>query len=122
MPKSNNTIIYNGEDDNAYSSACDYLLYERGDGSMICSNGQCGRVYSADDVTKHRAKLGPELQKRNQDGGDGQLLVAITDYTSPKKKTPTPGEIEDLAMVRKKSGMSITSYEEYLPDKEERDR
>ena len=101
MPKSNNAIIYDGEDDQSYCGACDYLLYERRDQSMICSNPDCGRMYTPDDVTKHKSKLGPELQKRNHDGGDGPLLVSITDYTSPKKRTPTPGEIEDLAMVRR---------------------
>jgi len=98
---SNSAIIYIGDDDNGYCAACDYLLYERKDGSKICSNPDCERTYTPDEVTKHKSKLGPELQKRAHAAadGDGPLLVAITDYTSPKKRSPTPGEVEGLTMA-----------------------
>jgi hypothetical protein len=97
MPKSksNPAIIYNGEDNNAYCGACDYLLYEKRDGSMICSNPDCGRIYSSSDVLKHKSKLGPDI-KRYEDGPE---LVMISGYTDMKRKAPTPGEIEHLAMV-----------------------
>jgi hypothetical protein len=39
-------------------------------------------------------------------------------YGQPQKKKPTVGDKEDQAFVQGKSGVSITSYEEWLPDKE----
>src|SRR5215217_6559646 len=98
MRNKNSPIIYFGEDDKSYCSSCDYLLYERKDGSMVCSNGDCGRIYSPNEVRKHKSKLGPEIEKRAIDG-DGPEVVPITDYTNMKRKIPTPGDIEDKAFV-----------------------
>ena len=52
-------IVFSDEEGNSYCNLCDALLFEKRDGSMICSNGYCAKTYSAESVKKHRTKLGP---------------------------------------------------------------
>jgi hypothetical protein len=79
---------------------------------MLCSNGSCGRIYLPEATTKHKSKLSPDVERAD---GDGPELVSITGYTEPRRKPPTPGEIEDRVFASKKSGLSITEAEEWLP-------
>lgn len=73
----------------------------------------CHTYAIPDAVKKHKkSKLGPEIEKSKT---DVPLVVPITGYTSPRKRSSTPGEIEDKAFTSRKSGVSITSAEEW-PD------
>ena len=105
------SIVFSDGDDAAYCDLCDARLIERKDGSMMCSF--CNHVYNPDQITKHRMDLQPEKSKGNQDGPE---LVNITDFTA-QKKGPTQVDIEDKMFVKRKSGMSITSFEEYFPER-----
>lgn len=108
------SIVFDGyEDEKKWCDPpCDALLIERKDGSHLCS--YCGREYLPDSVNKHKSKLRPDKSAYENDGPE---LITLDDYTTPRKKKPTQGDIEDRAFTSKKSGLSITSYEEYLPDR-----
>jgi DNA-directed RNA polymerase subunit M/transcription elongation factor TFIIS len=104
------SIVFSDADDKSYCDSCDALLYERKDSSMICSG--CGNVYNPDSINKHHMDLQPEISQYRNDGPE---LVPMTEYAEPQKKKPTIGDIEDKVFVSRKSGMSITSVEEYFP-------
>jgi hypothetical protein len=76
------------------------LLYERKDGSSVCSNGSCGRIYNADSVKKHHTKLGPT--KENPYSNNGPEVVPLDAYRKyPQKKKPSsPIDREDERMKR----------------------
>ena len=105
------SIICSDDDEKSYCDDCDYLLIERKDGSSICSN--CQRIYSQDNVTKHKSKLVPEIDPYRNEGPE---LVSITGYADPKKKKPTIGDIEDQHWVRQGKGRKILEVDEWVPE------
>lgn len=114
----NNAIVFDdgeGEGRSWCNSPCDALLYERKDGSMICS--YCGREYLPDSVKKHKMGLQPS---KNPYDNTGPELIPLTGYGRPNKKKPQITEYEDIYFVSRKSGMSITKSEEWLPAEERR--
>jgi hypothetical protein len=111
-------VIYDGDDDDvAWCSDCDARLYERKDESHVCSNPSCGRVYQPNSVKKHKTGLHPVVDPYEI---EGPALLPLTSYYTKKKKKPSLGDKEDQAFVSKKSELSITSYEEYLPEGSEK--
>jgi hypothetical protein len=60
----------------------DALLYERKDGSSICSN--CGRIYNPDSIQKHHTELEPE--KESVYKNDGPEVVPLDAYVNPQSK------------------------------------
>ena len=114
----NNAIVFSDDDDEkSYCDDCSYLLIERKDGSMRCSNPDCGRQYSPDSVNKHKRKLRPD--KSPYDGSDVPL-VSMTEYGSyAKKKKQTILDKEEKAFVAARPGRSIINVEEWLPEEDE---
>jgi len=80
------SIVFDGdESEHAYcDSPCNALLYQRKDGSMICS--YCSRVYPAGSVNKHKRGLEPIENPYDNSSNGGPLLISMTDYTNKKKK------------------------------------
>jgi hypothetical protein len=99
--------------DISWCDSCDARLYEKRDGSMICSNPVCGRTYLPDSVQKHKRKMSPD--KSYTDIGAPEL-VSMTNFTNTKKKTETIMDKEERLMAQKKSGFSWTNIEEWLPE------
>jgi hypothetical protein len=103
--------IVSDEEGNSYCNLCDALLFERRDGSMICSNGYCAKTYSADSVKKHRTKLGPMKETESPE------IVPLRDYANynPRKAKPkNPIDYEDEKMFKPRAGFSITSKISFL--------
>lgn len=112
MPSGN--IVFEDDGDKAWcNSPCDALLIERKDGSHICS--YCGREYLPNAVNKHKRRLGPVEDPYDSEGPE---LISLTGYAQPGRKKPTILDKEDKAFVSGKSGMSITSVDEWLPEPE----
>jgi hypothetical protein len=111
------SIVFSDDDGQSYCDWCDALLYERKDGSMICSNGVCCRVYSPQQITRHKRKLGPS--ESSTDSSE-PLLMSLSDYATPQHKQPSILDREDRKFVQQSSGRSITSYEEFYPEAQPR--
>jgi hypothetical protein len=106
------SIIFSDDDDKAWCNDCDALLYERKDGSSVCSNGNCGRIYNADSIKKHHTQLGPT--KESPYKNNGPEVVPLDSYADPerKKKPASPIDREDEKMF-KRPGFSWISKEDY---------
>jgi hypothetical protein len=107
-------FVLSGSDggDDAWCDSCDARLHERSDGSQVCSNPSCGREYLPDSVKKHKTGLHPLKDLYETDAE----LMPLTHFTGKKKKKPEITAYEDRYFVSKKSGLSITSSEEWLPE------
>lgn len=106
-------IIFSDDDDASWCDWCDARLFERKDGSMVCSNGECGRIYSAESTTKHHTTLRPVIDPYSNQGPE---LISMPEYATGRQKLkPTPGEVEDKYLERKKSGFHITDATELFP-------
>jgi hypothetical protein len=107
----NMAAILFSSDDDVYCDSCDAKLYVRKDNSMVCSNPQCGRVYNEGSITKHRSKLKPAKDL------DAPMLIPLTEYHNydGKRKKKEVTKYEDDYFVSRKSGLSITDSEEFLP-------
>jgi hypothetical protein len=108
-------VIFTDEENNSYCNLCDALLFEKRDGSMVCSNGYCAKTYSADTVTKHRSKLGPV-----KESGTSPEIVPLEVYHNPQKqkqKNILDSEDEKWSFF-KRAGVSITSKEDFFPESE----
>jgi len=110
-------ICDSGDEENSFCDWCDAKLYLRKDGSMICSNGTCCRVYSPTSVTKHKRKLGPS---ESPNDSEEPLFMHLTDYATPQRKSPSILDMEDNKFIQQGSGRSITSYEEFYPEAQPR--
>jgi hypothetical protein len=109
-------IVFDGDDDQSYCDPpCDALLYQRRDGSHICS--VCCKEYRPTSVTKHRRKLGPS---ESPNDSEEPLFMHLTDYAMPQHKQPSILDREDRKFVQQGSGRSITSYEEFYPEAQPR--
>jgi hypothetical protein len=108
-------IIFTDEENNSYCNLCDALLFERRDGSMICSNGYCAKTYNADSVTKHRTKLGPVKQNLNE-GPEIVPLNLYANFNPQKQKQKNVLDYEDEKMFKPRAGFSITSKEDFFPE------
>jgi hypothetical protein len=110
------SIICSGDDENkSYcNSPCDALLYEKKDGSFVCSNPSCGRVYNQDSVKAHKSYLRPSKNPHDTSPG----IVALTEYHnySPQKKKKEVTKYEDDYFNSVKSGRNVTHSEEWLPE------
>ena len=104
-------VFSDDDDDNSWCGDCDALLYERKDGSMICSNPQCGRNYLPSEVKKHKRHLGPV--ESPYDDSDVPL-VSLSDYANPQRKKPSVFDREDR-LFESKSGRYFTEHEDYFP-------
>jgi len=109
-----NIVCDDGPDEAAWCEDCDARLFERRDGSMICSNGDCGRQYPAGSTTKHRRSLQPI---ENPYDTDGPILVSMTEYTNTnrKKKTPSVFDKEDK-LFESKPGRHFIEHYDYDPE------
>jgi hypothetical protein len=113
-----NIVCDDGPDEAAWCEDCDARLFERRDGSMICSNGDCGRQYPAGSTTKHKRNLQPI---ENPFDTDGPILVSMTEYGSyKKKKKETILDKEEKAWVAGGSGRTIIDIQEW-PEGDPRD-
>jgi hypothetical protein len=118
-PFSGDYVVFTEDDEVAYCDQkyCGGKLNSWRNDAMICS--LCEYVYSADSTKLHKSGLHPNKSPYET---DGPILERMDEYsTGKKKKAPTPGAIEDHMMVQKKSGMSIISYEDYLPEDDRRE-
>jgi uncharacterized Zn finger protein (UPF0148 family) len=116
----NDAIIFSGDDDNnkVFCDDCDALLHERKDGSLICTN--CCREYVPGSINKRKRALGP-IESPYDDIAADIPLVSMTEYhQQQRKKKPSILDKEERAFVAGKSGRSITSMEEWLPEDEHR--
>jgi uncharacterized Zn finger protein (UPF0148 family) len=107
------TIVFSDDEGNSYCNLCDALLFERKDGSMICSNGYCAKTYNANSVTKHHTKLGPVKETETPE------LVPLNLYANfnpQKQKQKNPIDYEDEKMFKPRAGFSITSKEDFFPE------
>jgi uncharacterized Zn finger protein (UPF0148 family) len=105
----NNAIIYDDADDERSwcNSPCNALLYERKDGSMICS--YCGREYLPGSVKKHKRDLQPSESVNDS----GPEIVPMTSYGSyAKQKKPSVFDREDR-LFESKSGRHFTDHEDW---------
>ena len=109
------SIVFDGdESEHAYcDSPCDALLYQRKDGSMICS--YCSRVYPAGSVNKHKRGLEPIKNPNDNSANGGPLLISMTDYTNKKKKMPSIFDKEDK-LLESRSGFYWIEHEDYWPE------
>ena len=109
-------IVFTGDDEDDISwcdPPCDARLYERKDGSKICS--YCGREYLPDSINKHKRKLGPSKGRYSD---DGPILEPMTEYgQTPNKRKGIVLDREEKAMAQKKSGFHWTEIEQWPPEK-----
>ncbi len=110
-----NVIVFDGSDDDDIAwcdPQCDARLYERKDGSRICS--YCGREYLPDSVNKHKRKLSPD---KNRYETDGPELISLSGYAEPqKKKKQTVLDKEDKLWLAQGKGRSIIDSEDFYPE------
>jgi hypothetical protein len=107
------TVVSDADEDKSYCNTCDALLYERKDGSMICSNGYCAKTYNADSVTKHHTKLGPT---KEAEAPELVPLDLYAHFNPQKQKQKNPIDYEDEKMFKPRAGFSITSKEDFFPE------
>lgn len=105
----NNIICFDDENggNKAYCSQprCGGLLVQISkDGDYGCS--LCEYIYRASETKLHKKRLIPDDEEADP------ILVPMTNYNANKNKIPTQGEIEDLAMTRKKSWFYFTDVAE----------
>ena len=110
-------IVFDGdESEHSYCDApCDARLFQRRDGSMICS--YCSRVYPAGSINKHKRSLEPIEDPYDNSADSGPLLISMTEYTNKKKKKPSVFDKEDKLMASR-SGFSWIEHEDYGPEAE----
>jgi hypothetical protein len=107
-------VCDDGPDENAWCDWCDALLYELKDGSMICSNGTCCRVYSPTSVTKHKQKLGPS--ESPTDSSEPLFMHLGPGYGSYATPKTSVFDKEDRHIASKKSGFHWVEHEDYWPE------
>jgi len=110
-----NIVCDDGPDEASWCDSCDARLFERRDGSMICSNGDCGRQYPAGSVNKHKRGLEPIKNPNDNSANGGPLLISMTDYTNKKKKMPSIFDKEDK-LLESRSGFYWIEHEDYWPE------
>jgi hypothetical protein len=114
----NDAFIFSDDDKDENSwcdscDSCDAKLIERRDGSMVCSNSDCGREYLLKSVNRYKRELQPVESPYDTDGPE---IVPMTDYAAiiqPKKESVL--DKEDRHWVSKGSGRSITDVDEWFP-------
>jgi hypothetical protein len=109
------TIVFSDDEGNSYCNSCDALLFERKDGSMICSNGYCAKTYNPGSVKKHHTKLGPV---KETESSELVPLHLYANFNPQKQKQKNPIDYEDEKMFKPRPGFSITSKEDFFPESE----
>lgn len=103
-------ICSDDNDDKSYCNACGYILYEKANGSKVCSG--CEKIYDEQDITKHKSELQPAVSKTSQQGPE---VISMSEYGSyAKKKKASVFDREDRMMEANKSGFNFTSHEDIL--------
>jgi hypothetical protein len=98
----NDAIIFSdAEDDVSWCDSCDARLYERKDQSLVCSNPECGKIYAAGSVTKHRLTLSPDKEPRSQGGPAVVPITGFTDKKKQKKSSVFDREDEEMMKIHK---------------------
>jgi uncharacterized Zn finger protein (UPF0148 family) len=112
-------IVFDGDnEEHSWCDLCDARLFQRKDGSMICSNSDCCKVYPAGSINKHKRSLEPIEDPYDNSPDSGPLLISMTEYTNKKRKKPTVWDKEDK-IFEGKSGRYFTTHEDWPPEEPE---
>jgi hypothetical protein len=114
----NNAIVFSDDDDVVWCDSCDARLYELKDGSMICTNGNCGRLYQPGSVNKHKRHLQP-IESPYDDTDIPLVPLREWQYghaMSKRKKKTSILDKEERMWLSQGSGRSITDVQEWLPE------